>query len=115
MAQPPGATRFDSLTVWNTEADARRVALEIFDPIKTFPLDEWNKKHDSKYYRSFLRSLPMDEDGVVGMMSPQSIVNFDIEAQNKLKADHDQVLNSEITREEFFQKLTEIAQTQKNR
>ena len=86
MAQPPGATRFDSLTVWNTEVDARRVALEILDTIKTFPLDEWNKKHDSEYYRSFLRSLPPDDDSVVKIMTPESIANFDIEAQNELKA-----------------------------
>ncbi|MEA5595746.1 hypothetical protein [Rivularia sp. UHCC 0363] len=114
MAQPPGATRFDSLTVWNSEADARRIALEIFNTIKNFPLNEWNKKHDSKYYRSFLRSLPPDDDSVVGIMTPQSIANFDIEAQNELKVYYDQVLNSEITKEEFYQKLTEIAQTQKN-
>ena len=110
MAQPPGATRFDSLTVWNNEVDARRISLEILDTIKTFPLDEWNKKHDSEYYRRFLRSLPADEDGVVGVITPESIVNFDIEAQNELKVYRDQVLNSEITKEEFYQKISEITQ-----
>ncbi len=110
MAQPPGATRFDSLTVWNTEADARKVALEILDRIKTFPLNEWDKKHDSEYYRRFLRSLPADEDSIVGMITPESIVNFDIEAQKELKVYYEQVLNSEITKEEFYQKVDEIAQ-----
>lgn len=114
MAQPPGATRVDSLTVWNTEIDARKVALEILNTIRTFPLDEWDKKHNSEYYRRFLRSLPMDDDSVVGIMTPESIVNFDIEAQKELKVYYEQVLNSEITKEEFYQKLDKITQKQKN-
>lgn len=63
FARPPGATRCDSLTVWNKKEDAENVATEILDSIRKFPLDEWNKKHSSKYYRNFLDNLPDDDDG----------------------------------------------------
>lgn len=108
IAQPPGATRYETLTVWNKQEDANKVALEILSFIKKFPLDEWDKKYESKYYHSFIKSIPPDDDSIIGIKTPDGIVSFDINTQEELEVCYKQLVNFEITKEEFLQKVSAI-------
>ncbi|MBW4512805.1 MAG: hypothetical protein KME64_40890 [Scytonematopsis contorta HA4267-MV1] len=112
MAKPPGSTRYDCLTV-RKEEEARKVALDIIESIRNFPVEEWDKKYQSKYYRSLLRSLPMDDDSITSLITPDTLVNFDADAKKELKTYYNQVMNSEINREEFYYKMNDVIEKQK--
>lgn len=114
MASPPGALRYDCLTVWKQESDARQLASDILYIINNFPLVEWNKKYESEYYRNFLRSLPFDEDSITGLINDDGVMNFDINTQNELEADFHKLLRSEISKEEYSLLLSEIVEKHKN-
>ena len=101
MASPPGAIRYDCLTVWKSEEDARQVASDILERITNFPLDDWDKKNESKYYRNFLEELPFDEDSITGLITESRVVNFDVNTQEKIRPLFDKLVKGEITKEKF--------------
>lgn len=78
MAQPPGATRFDSLSVRSREEDARKIALEALNTIRNFPLNEWDNRYKSEYYWDFVQSLAADDENILEMIASQSNPNPDI-------------------------------------
>ena len=78
MAQPPGATRFDSLSVRSREEDARKIALEALNTIRNFPLNEWDNRYKSEYYWDFVQSLATDDENILEMIASQSNPNPDI-------------------------------------
>jgi len=108
MASPPGAMSYQSLTVWRKKSDADKVASDILETIRIFPLEEWEKKHESKYYREFIRSLPDDDDSITNIITPDGIINFDINSQKELEPDFKKLLQSKISREQFLAKLVQV-------
>ena len=112
IASPPGALRYDCLTVWKLESDAHQVASDISDIIRNFPVTEWNKKYESEYYRNFIRSLPEDDDSIVGLITDDGVTRFDVSTQNELQGSFNKLLHEEISREEFSLLLSSVTENQ---
>ncbi|RUS94928.1 hypothetical protein DSM106972_091790 [Dulcicalothrix desertica PCC 7102] len=104
MARPPAASRKDSLCVWKNEVDARNVAQQILNKIREFPIQAWDAKHSSDFYKKFLRTLPDDDDEILGLVNPNdgSVTKFNSNAQKTVNNSFNKVLQGEISREEFY-------------
>lgn len=84
MASPPGAWDCRCLTVWKEEDKANEICESIFDRISRMPLFDWQKGRGE--YMRLLRSLPMDDDSIIGLIDTKTgkTINFDSQIQERL-------------------------------
>ncbi|MDJ0536930.1 MAG: hypothetical protein QNJ70_31335 [Xenococcaceae cyanobacterium MO_207.B15] len=68
MARPPGAEEPRSLSVWKDFEKAKVISQELEPKIRSFPLKDWQQQLLSPLYVELLKSLPDDDDEVVGIV-----------------------------------------------
>ncbi|BDA71532.1 hypothetical protein CAL7716_056980 [Calothrix sp. PCC 7716] len=104
MACPPAGLRKYSLSVWNSGVDARNVAQQILSQIREFPIQAWDAKQNSDFFKKFLRTLPDDDDEIIGLVNSNdgNVTKFNTNAQKTVNNSFNKVLQGKISREEFY-------------
>lgn len=109
LASPPGALRYDCLSVYKDKDKAVELALEMLPTIRAFDLSEWDKKYNSSKYLELIRSLPFDDDSIVGTITSDGTTMFDRATQDYLQVSLDKASRGEITKEDLQSAVSEFA------
>lgn len=109
LASPPGALRYDCFSVYNDKDRAVELANVLLPTIRAFDISEWDKKYNSSKYLELIRSLPLDDDSIVGITTSDGTTMFDRATQDILQVSLDKALRGEITQEDLESAVSEFA------